>query len=225
MALRESKLLLAIGGVLCVSAGFFLVALATRRAPTPTIAGPAAPLVNTDARPSPPAPAQARWEAPRSLEELAENQLTELLQEASVNARATEWVARALTTAPAPTAERVLSRFSALSDQTVTMGLLERNAERFKDHLAVMSGEVAEIRENFTPDHLTFTRVAIDNQGLNRVLGVFSQPGTVPENIVAGSRVRVYGVLYRRYTYQSQAGHSIQIPRMDSVAFVRIGGR
>lgn len=112
-----------------------------------------------------------------------------------------------------------------MSDQTVTMGLLERNAERFKDHLAVFSGEVLEIRENFTDAHLTFMRVWVDRRSVAGILAVFASQGSVPDSVVAGSRVRVYGVLYRTYTYESQAHFNITLPRIDAIATVRTGGR
>lgn len=167
-----------------------------------------------------------RWQEPTApLASLTEEQVASVIRETAATARAVTWLSNALATTDAVTKERVLAQIQSMSDQTVTMGLLERNAERFKDHLAVFSGEVLEIRENFTNDRLTFMRVWIDRRSATGIMAVFAVPGTVPDNVVTGSRVRVHGVLFRTYTYESQAHYSITIPRMDAIAVLRTGGR
>jgi len=152
-------------------------------------------------------------------------QVDSLMRDAANSDRALEWAARGIAGLEPETLARVLSRHANLADQTVTMGLLERNAERFENRLAVFSGEVLEIRENFTSARLTFMRVWIDRRSATGIMAVFAIPGTVPDNVVTGSRVRLHGVLFRTYTYESQAHYSITIPRMDAIAVLRTGGR
>jgi hypothetical protein len=100
----------------------------------------------------------------------------------------------------------------------VTFAQLERNADRYTGTPAIFTGEVLEIQD--VPDSTgSFLRVGLNYES-TRVLAVFAlaAPG---DDVVRGRRVRVYGTLAGTFSYHSQAGWDITIPRINALAVVR----
>lgn len=96
--------------------------------------------------------------------------------------------------------------------------LLERNPDRFNGQAVIMSGEVLEIQD-VPQAGGAFIRLGLGDSATH-ALAVFAlaPPG---DDIVRGRRVRVYGVLGGTFSYASQAGWEITIPRLNAVAVVR----
>ena len=132
--------------------------------------------------------------------------------------RAQEFMARSATI-QSFTGEQLVGAlwaFEQTADSSVTYAMLERNAERFRGRNVVFSGKILEIHES--SDGSAFMRLGLGEYG-EHALAVMA-PVPPHESIVANSRARVYGMLSGSYTYQSQAGWTITIPQIVSVAVV-----
>lgn len=99
----------------------------------------------------------------------------------------------------------------------ITFAALERNAARFDTQVAVFRGKVLEIQD-IPNDGGSFLRLGLDSYG-QRVIAVFTYL-TPPDTVVRGRRVKVYGRMANTYSYTSQAGWNITIPRLNAVAVV-----
>lgn len=104
------------------------------------------------------------------------------------------------------------------ADPSVTYAMLERNADRYAGRGVVFTGEVLEIQD--IPDEPgSFLRVGVGSDGAHPLAVVtLARP---PDDVVRGRRVRVYGLLNGTFSYRSQAGWEITIPRLTAVAVVR----
>lgn len=103
------------------------------------------------------------------------------------------------------------------TDSSVTFAGLQRNAERFTGRPVLFRGTVLEI--NDIPTGGSFLRLGVGHYGADAI-AVFTYE-TPPETVVARSRVRVYGRMAGSYSYTSQAGWNITVPRLHAVAVVR----
>ena len=99
----------------------------------------------------------------------------------------------------------------------VPYGLLERNPEAHLGDPVVFSGRVLEIRD--LPGGGTFLRVGTGSYGSDPLwIETFVAPS---EDIIADTRVRVYGYLSGPHSYTSEAGWNITIPSVIGLAVVR----
>lgn len=103
------------------------------------------------------------------------------------------------------------------SDRSVTHAALERSPTRFIGSLVVFSGKILEIQDIPNQDG-SFLRLGLDDYG-TKVLAVFALVRPA-DGIVRGSRIRVYGTIDAPFSYQSQAGWNITIPRVNALAVV-----
>lgn len=106
-----------------------------------------------------------------------------------------------------------LCSIEASANRSITGAALARNANRFDGQTIVFSGEVFEVQDD--PSGGTFLRVGMGGAShINAVLAPLSPPDTV----LAGARVRVWGQLAGTFSYTSQAGWQITIPKVIAYA-------
>lgn len=105
----------------------------------------------------------------------------------------------------------------AESAANVRYGHLERDPRAHFGERAVFSGRVEEIHD--LPEGGTMLRVATAAYGADVIwVETIVRPH---EDVIAGTRVRVYGYLAGPHTYESSAGWTITVPSMLGVAVVR----
>lgn len=107
--------------------------------------------------------------------------------------------------------------FEQRAGQAPSYAQLERNADRYAGTPVVYAGEVLEIQD-IPEQQAAFIRLDLGDSG-ERVLAIaaMAPPG---DEIGRGRRVRVYGMLNGTFSYQSQAGWNITIPKVQAVAVV-----
>ncbi len=110
-----------------------------------------------------------------------------------------------------------LSRFESQVQSSPTFAQLERNADRYRGQFAIYTGRVLEIQD-IPSENASFIRLGLDEYGQHVIAVVtLAPPG---DEIVRDRRIRVYGALAGTYSYQSQAGWNLTIPRLDAIAAV-----
>jgi hypothetical protein len=110
-----------------------------------------------------------------------------------------------------------LWRIDEQANRDITYAMLERNAERYHGTPVVFTGEVLEIQD-VPESNAAYFRMAL-NDSYSRPVAVFAL-SPPPDEVVRGRRVRVYGTIGGAYSYQSQAGWDITIPKLNAVAVV-----
>jgi len=124
-------------------------------------------------------------------------------------------VARRLASATGAARDTLICEVERQTNQDVTFAGLQRNASRYTGELAAFTGRVLEIQD-IPGGRGSFLRVGV-NSALTNVLAVITHLPPA-DSVVANRRVRVYGRMAGSYSYTSQAGWNITIPRMDAVA-------
>jgi hypothetical protein len=97
-------------------------------------------------------------------------------------------------------------------DPDMSVGALERNAERYRCHFAIFDGEVLEIRD--LPGGGAFMRLGVGRR--MDPLAVFALVSP-PQSIVRGARAVVSAVGGGEFTYTTTLGAELTIPRVHAL--------
>lgn len=127
-------------------------------------------------------------------------------------------IARRLALATGAQRDALVCEVERQANRDVTFAGLQRNANRFSGELAVFTGRVLEIQD-IPGGTGSFLRLGL-NSSMTNVLAVITHLPPA-DNVVTDRRIRVYGRMAGSYSYTSQAGWNITIPRMDAVLALR----
>lgn len=122
-------------------------------------------------------------------------------------------LARRVNALPPDGFARAICTLETRANTAVTGAALARNASRFEGELVAFNGTVYEVQD--VPGGGTFLRVSMGSS--EHIVAVIA-PVQPPDDVLANARVRVWGRMAGTFSYTSQAGWNITIPKLIAYA-------